>query len=155
MTRFFGLVLSGLLALTLVGCGGSSNDASQADSIIDRVQNATDRAQTWLDENRQVARDVEQMWREYQAGDNTRAAALLDSLRARVEWDKGLIANEALRNQLLEGGTQVYEQLGRPEDARAMLQEALPHLDGEARQRWEEALRKLDEGQPQEPVPAE
>lgn len=155
MTRFLvGFVAALLLAVPLAGCGGNESE-SQADSIIDRVQDATDRAQRWIDENRQTARDIEQMWREYRNGDLARAATVLDSLRTEINWEEGLLANEELRNHLLEGGTQVYEQLGRPQEARRLLEDALPHLDGEARQRWEETLRQLEQNASDEPVPAE
>jgi tetratricopeptide (TPR) repeat protein len=127
------------LAVAL-GLGLFTGCQTDADSAIDKVQKATDQAQAWLDRNRDLARDIEEMGRAYQQGNTEQAAQALDRIRDRVNWDEGLLANDFLRTRLLDTGTSIYEAMDRPEKARALLESALPHLDGPARERWQQAL---------------
>lgn len=123
-----------VLLLPLAGC------QTDADSAIDSLQETTDRAQAWLDRNRGLARDIEAMARSYEQGNTEEAAHALDRIRERVNWSEGLLANDSLRTTLLESGTRVYDALNQPEKAEALLESALPHLDGPARERWQTAL---------------
>ena len=133
-TTAFGAVLAAVLVLPLAAC------QTDADSAIDSIQETTDRAQAWLDRNRGLARDIEDMARSYEQGNTEQASQALDRIRERVNWSEGLLANDSLRTRLLESGTSIYEALDRPEEARAMLESALPHLEGPARERWQQAL---------------
>jgi tetratricopeptide (TPR) repeat protein len=139
----------GLSAALLTGC------QTDTDTAIDKVQEATDRAQAWLEKHRSLARDVDEMWRAYEQGNTEQAAQALDRVRERVNWDEGLLANDSLRTRLLEGGTQIYEALDRPDQARALLEDALPHLDGSARDRWQQALEQYEQATATESTPAE
>jgi len=136
---------AGLVVALFVVAGTLAGCQSDTDSTLDRIQDATDRAQAWVEKHRDLARDVDQMWSAYEQGNTEEAAQALDRVRDRVNWDEGLLANDSLRTRLLEGGTQIYEALDRPEQARAFIEDALPHLDGATRERWQQALQAYEE----------
>lgn len=156
LTRpFQRLLASALLALPLLvlpGCQIDSSNLPSADDAINKAQQATDRAQQWVDANREVARRVDRMWRAYDQGNLDQASNELAALRQSVNWDEGILAHDELRTRILEGGTGIYEALDQPDKAQALLQEVLPHLDGETGRRWEAALQAYQDAGTQQPA---
>jgi len=155
MTRICRLT-TGLLALVLMlaiaGCQSEDTDTDTASRL--------DQAREWVDQKTALVKDVGEMIDAYERNDMERAAAELDSLRGSINWDE--MASPDVRDRILTIGTEVYAALGRPEDAARLIENALPHLNGELRTQWDALRARLEDGsiattleEGEDPTPAE
>ena len=91
-----------------------------------------------------MIKDVGELVDAYERNDMQRAAAELDSLRGTINWDK--MASPQMRDRILTIGTEVYAALDRPQDAARLIENALPHLDGELKAQWNDLRARLESG---------
>jgi ABC-type glycerol-3-phosphate transport system substrate-binding protein len=122
-------------AIAFAGCGSEGD--SEAGSSFDR-------ARTWIEQQSATIQNVGEMIDAYERNDMQRAAAEMDSLRGTINWEK--LGGPEMRDRILTIGTEVYTALDRPEDAARLIENALPHLDGDLRTRWDDLRSRLEDG---------
>ncbi|PEN14194.1 hypothetical protein CRI94_03905 [Longibacter salinarum] len=125
-----------VVLLLFAGCGGSEGDSSATEQF--------DRARAWVEQQSAVVKDVGEMIDAYERNDMKRAAAEMDSLRGKLNWEE--LGSPQMRDRILTIGTEVYAALDRTEDAARLIENALPHLDGELRTQWDELRARLEDG---------
>lgn len=123
-----------VLMLAIAGCQSDDTDTSSR----------LDQAKEWVDQKTALVKDVGEMIDAYERNDMERAAAELDSLRGAINWDR--LGSPEMRDRLLTIGTEVYAALDRPEDAARLIENALPHLEGDLRAQWDELRARLEDG---------
>lgn len=141
-SAFLTLVLFSAALLLLVGCGEGDGEATGEPSQFEK-------ARAWIERQSGTIQDIGEMIDAYERNDMQRAAAEMDSLRGAINWEK--LGGPEMRDRILTIGTEVYAALDRPEDAARLIENALPHLDGELRTQWEDLRTRLESGN----IPAE
>ncbi len=146
------VLFAAVLLMPLAGC--QTEDGQTASSRLDQ-------ARQWVEDQSDMIKDVGEMVDAHERNDMERAAAELDSLRGSINWDK--MGSPEMRDRILMIGTEVYAALDRPEDAARLIENALPHLDGELKAQWDDLRARLEsgtlpatlDGMAKEPTPGE
>ena len=134
-------LLVGLLLLFVVaGCQSDEGERPTVESTKQWFQEKVGEAE----ELRDAVRDVGEVLQAYQDDDLDRAVSKLDSLKGTINWEK--LGSPEMRDRILTVGTEVYASLDRPEDAARLIENALPHLEGDLRAQWDEIRARLESG---------
>ncbi len=127
----------------LTGCqsdGQTDGSSEEADDVASQL----DRARAWVEDKTAMVQDAGEMIDAYERRDMERAGAMLDSLQGSIDWEG--MGGPEMRDRILTIGTEVYAALDRPEEAARLIENALPHLEGDLRTQWDELRARLDDG---------
>jgi len=137
------LCITAGLSAGLTGCqsdGQTDGVSDEADDIASQL----DRARAWVEDKTAMVQDAGEMIDAYERGDMERAGTMLDSLQGSIDWEG--MGGPQMRDRILTIGTEVYAALDRPEEAARLIENALPHLEGDLRAQWDDLRTRLEDG---------
>jgi len=127
----------------LTGCQ-SEEQTDRSPEGADDIASQIDRARAWVEGKTAMIRDAGEMIDAYERGDMARAGAMLDSLQGSIDWEG--MGGPEMRDRILTIGTEVYAALDRPEEAARLIENALPHLEGDLHAQWDDLRARLEDG---------